>query len=97
MDQVMKWIGLLVVAFTMWYIDILILIKIYNLTILPLGGPALNWWKMYGVCLFTSALTFHYHPNDKTDNDMFTDSVKKIIIHTSTLLLTWLFVHIFFG
>lgn len=96
MEQFLKCVGLLALSFLMFYFDILIMIRIYNLTILPLGGPAVNWIKMYGVSLFLRAATFRFVEEPKVENYM-VKSLMGTLVTTGSLLIGWGLAHLFFG
>lgn len=96
-NAIIKLLGTIaLVALSIFY-TLFVLSKIYALTIIPLGAPALDNWQMYGVLLFVSATTLSHqvvtYSQDKEKNAL----VSRVITHAIGLALLWGLTYLIYG
>lgn len=90
MNTLLKLLGLVTLGLSSFFYSIFILLKIYAITLIPLGAPQVNGWKLYGIMLFLSAANLDvakYGRDAKDDREYKT--VINIISHAVAITAMW--------
>jgi len=86
MDKLLKIVGMLFLTIAFFYLRLIVLIKIYNHTVLHLGAPAITLLSMFSLSMFLHAVTYVYKKPNESGAE---ETVKQYAGTLIGLLIIW--------
>jgi hypothetical protein len=90
MGKILELIGILAIAVGVFFFRIFVTCKIYDLTILPLGGPHLKFWQVFAVMYFIQVISTNYASEEKKTSQ---EHIIRLLTTVAGLLLSWGFAY----
>lgn len=98
MNKLLVFLGTLAVIIGTTFADLFFLVKIYNITIRPLGAPVLGMWQMWMLTMFISACVTDGKAAEKVEGKSTAHTiVERSLNRMLTLLLIWGLASLIFG
>lgn len=86
MNTFLKYLGLVVLVLACFFAELHILLKIWNIVVVPLGAPHLNLFQIWGVRMLAGSLTLDASEKPKKSTQ---ESVIKALTEVCTMLICW--------